>query len=312
MTDTEPPNAGPSDAGPAGPTMSLAELRAATQARLASAGLDNARVEAVWLLEEATGLDPAEQALEAVRPVTVGQVGRLDAMVARRVGGEPLQYVLGRWAFRKLDLATDARALIPRPETEAVVEVALGELDRAIDAGRRTPLAVDLGTGTGAIALSLVAERSRVQVIATERSSDAMALARANLAGLGAGAERVRLAEGSWWEALDPTLEGSVDLVVSNPPYVPDDAPLPPTVADWEPTAALRAGTDGLDDLRLIIAGAARWLRPGGALVVEIGDDQGVAAAALAQEVGLGDVAVHPDLAGRDRTLAARRAMSTT
>ncbi len=296
--------AGPSD----GDTVSLAELREETQARLASAGLDNARVEAVWLLEEATGFDPAEQALEATRPVTVGQVGRLDAMVARRVGGEPLQYVLGRWAFRRLDLATDARALIPRPETEAVVEVALGELDRAIDAGRRTPLAVDLGTGTGAIALSLVVERARVQVIATDRSADAVALARANLAGVGPGAERVRLAEGSWWGALDPQLEGSFDLVVSNPPYVPDHVALPSVVDDWEPTGALRAGHDGLDDLRVIVAGAASWLRPGGALVVEIGDEQGSAVGALAAEAGLVDVAVHPDLSGRDRALAARRA----
>lgn len=290
-----------------GATISFAELRSETQERLTSAGVGNPRAEAVWLLEEVTGLDPAELALAAAQPATVRQVGRLNAMVARRLAGEPLQYVLGSWAFRRLDLATDARALIPRPETEMVVEVALGELDRVIDAGRRAPVAVDLGTGTGAIALSLVSERQRVQVVATDRSADALALARANLAGLGAGAERVRLVEGAWWEALDPSIKGSIDLVVSNPPYVPDDAPLPPVVEAWEPVGALRAGPDGLDDLRVIIGEAAHWLRPGGALVVEIGDEQGASVAALAGDAGLFDVAVHRDLSGRDRVLSARR-----
>ncbi|MEZ5380350.1 MAG: peptide chain release factor N(5)-glutamine methyltransferase [Microthrixaceae bacterium] len=292
---------------PEGDTVSLEQLLAETRGRLAGMAVENAAAEAAWILAEVTGLPVAELALAQDKPATVRQVARLDSLVARRLAGEPLQYVLGSWGFRGLDLAVDARALIPRPETEAVVEVALGELDRLVDEGRREPLAVDLGTGTGAIGLSLAAERPRVRVIATDVSADALALARANLAGLGQGAQRVRLVHGRWWQALDPSLAGSIDLVVSNPPYVPDGAPLPEQVAAWEPEGALRAGPDGLADLRVIVSGAHRWLAPRGALVVEMGEEQGAALMAMADEAGLVDAAVRPDLAGRPRAMVARQ-----
>ncbi|MBP9620065.1 MAG: peptide chain release factor N(5)-glutamine methyltransferase [Candidatus Microthrix parvicella] len=291
--------------GPEGDTTSLGELLAETGQRLASAGLGNAANEAAWMLEEVSGLDRAELALAHRDPVTVRQVARLEAMVARRSSGEPLQYVLGRWSFRRLDLATDARALIPRPETEMVVEVALAHLDRIVADGVRAPLVVDLGTGTGAIALSLVAERPGVRVVATDASDDALSVARANLAGVGSPARRVRVAAGSWWDALEPDLAGTIDLVVSNPPYVPDAAPLPRVVEGWEPTEALRAGADGLNDLRVIIGGAPTWLRSGGVLVVEMGDTQGEEVSGLARRAGLVDVALHDDLTGRPRALSA-------
>lgn len=293
---------------PRGDTVSLGELRSETEHRLVAAGISNATNEASWVLEEVTGLDRLELASAEQQSATMRQVAKLDSMVGRRVAGEPLQYVLGRWSFRHLDLAVDARALIPRPETEAVVEVALAELDRVISGGRRAPLAVDLGTGTGAIALSLVAERPRMQVVATDASDDALALARANLAGIGSPAQRVRMVAGSWWEALNPELEGTIDLVVSNPPYIADGVALEPVVQDWEPMGALRSGADGLDDLRVIIAGATTWLRPGGALVLEIGDTQGEVVCELARTAGLDDVELHDDLTGRIRALSARRA----
>jgi len=232
-------------------------------------------------------------------------VARLDAMVARRRAGEPLQYVLGAWGFRQLDLLVDRRVLIPRPETEVVVEVALELL-----VGRERPYVVaDLGTGSGAIALSLARELplTGVEVWATDVSPDALDVARANLAGLGREAVNVRLTEGDWFDALPAALRGRLDLLVSNPPYVADGDALDPAVEEWEPAGALFAGPDGLAAVRVLVDGAVRWLRPGGHLVVELGAGQGDAAAALSRAAGLVAVGVRPDLAGRDRVLVAQR-----
>jgi len=227
-------------------------------------------------------------------------------MVARRLRGEPLQYVLGRWGFRTLDLMVDRRVLIPRPETEGVVDHALTELDRLPPAQAR--VVVDLGTGSGAIALAIAAERADVTVWAADRSSDALAVARANLAGLGGrAAPRVRLVEGDWYEALPAELTGTVDVIVANPPYVGSSDALPPVVADWEPVEALVPGPTGLEALRVIVAGAGRWLLSPGALVVEIGETQAGVALELAQAAGLVSAVVHPDLGGRPRTLVARK-----
>jgi release factor glutamine methyltransferase len=194
--------------------------------------------------------------------------------------------------------------LIPRPETEVVAGLAIDALV-ALD---RPGVAVDLGTGSGAIALSLAAERwPHVQVWATDISAAALAVARANMAGLGRRAAAVRLAEGSWFEALPVELRGRVDVLVSNPPYVPAAAPLPREVADWEPREALVPGPTGLEDIERIVAEAPAWLAERGVLVLEIGDDQGKAVRELALVQGFTDVRIHPDLTGRDRALVARR-----
>ncbi len=265
-------------------------------------GTDDAR----RIVEEASGHEGAEMYLHLDDPVAARAVAYHDTMVERRAAGEPLQYVLGRWAFRSLDLAVDRRVLIPRPETEVVTSAVLDEVDRR--GGReRAVRVVDLGTGSGAIGLSVCIERPRTEVWLTERSPDAAALARGNIASVGRAGARVRLVEGSWFEALPDELVGTIDVIASNPPYVSTTDALPAEVADWEPHVALFAGDDGLDDLRQIVAGSPRWLAPGGALVVELDPRQADVVTALAGEAGLVDVAVGNDLAGRVRWLRARR-----
>lgn len=250
-------------------------------------------------------MPPSELALVLDDPVTTGAMARFERMLARRVTGEPLQYVLGHWGFRQLDLMVDSRVLIPRPETESVVDVCLAELDRL--GGRDLPATVvDLGTGSGAIALAVATERVRTTVWATDESEDALGVARANLAGVGRAAARVRMVAGDWYAALPTDLAGSVQVLVSNPPYVAETAELPAEVADWEPSGALRSGADGLDDLRRIIAGAPGWLEADGALVCEISPEQAGTVAELASR-RFGEVRVEEDLTGRSRALVARR-----
>jgi release factor glutamine methyltransferase len=280
------------------------QLRAEGLDRLRAAGLDDAEHDLRWIVERATGRTAAEQVLALDEPATEREVRHLDDMVARRCAGEPLQYVIGQWGFRSLDLLVDRRVLIPRPETEVVAGHALDAL-AALD---RPGVAVDLGTGSGAIALSLAAERwPHVEVWATDASPDALAVARANLAGLGRRAAVVRLLEGDWYAALPGDLEGRIDVVVSNPPYVAASDPLPPEVARWEPTGALVPGPTGLESIEVVVGEAPRWLAPGGTLVVEIGETQGDLVLALAEQAGLRSPEVRPDLAGRPRALVARR-----
>lgn len=266
--------------------------------RLRGSGVDNVRAEARWIVERAAG-DPYP--LVAERPATVRSHHHWRLMVERRESGEPLQYVLERWPFRELELYLDRRVLIPRPETEAVVDALLEEHTRV-----GGPV-VDLGTGSGAIALSVAVERPGTEVWGVELSPRALAVARANCTGLGRRAGTVRLLQGSWFEPLPDSLAGAIGVVVSNPPYVPDGADLPAVVQSWEPVEALRAGPDGLDSIRPIVGEAPRWLAPGGALVIEHGDDQADATRALATRAGFVSVRTGQDLSGRDRYLVARR-----
>ena len=284
-------------------------LEEATE-RLAAAGLRAAAAEARRVVASAAGCEDAAWASVTDRPATRRGVAAMDRMLARRVAGEPLQYVLGSWGFRSLDLFVDRRVLIPRPETEVVAGCALAELRRRAERSGAPPLlrAADLGCGSGAIGLSLVAERPDIEVICTDVSSDALAVAGANLAGLGRPARRVRLAEGSWYEALPPELRGRFDLIASNPPYIAAGDPLPAPVADHEPPVALYSGATGLEATELILAGAPHWLAAGGAVVLEMSDGAAGQVQDLARSAGLVDIAVHPDLAGRDRVLVARRA----
>lgn len=256
------------------------------------------------VVERASGWEGAHLVVHLDDPAPARAVPFVQALVARRQAGEPLQYVLGRWAFRRLELLVDRRVLIPRPETEWVVETALEELDRLAPA---RPVVVDLGTGSGAIALAVASERARARVWATDADGGALAVARANLAGTGSAvATRVTLREGCWYEALPDELRGTVDVVVSNPPYVADDDVLPPEVADWEPRPALIAGPTGMEAVATVVAGASGWLTRPGAAVVEIAPHQAEAATALAREAGFTEVRVRPDLAGRLRVLIAR------
>lgn len=256
------------------------------------------------LLEEASGYHGAELVLHLDDPVTARSGSYLAAMVARRAAGEPLQYVLGRWGFRHLDLMVDPRVLIPRPETEQVVGWALEE---AATLGVARPVVADLGTGSGAIALSLVTELRGAEVWATDVSADALDVARANLAGVGgSAATRVQLRQGSWWSALPDSLAGRLDLVVSNPPYVGEYDPLPVEVDAYEPRVALRSGNDGLDAIRVIVAGARDWLCRGGVLVTELAPSQAVAAAALAAAAGAVRTRIRIDALLRERALVAQ------
>jgi release factor glutamine methyltransferase len=265
------------------------------------------RTVARWLCEQASGAEGDEFIDELGSFVTERSVAHLDAMLARYRAGEPLQYVLGRWAFRRLDLMVDRRVLIPRPETELLVERAA-----VLIAGRPRPWRiVDLGTGSGAIGLSCASEwrHDGMEVWLTDASADALDVARANLAGIGRAATHVQVAHGSWFAALPDSLGGTIDLIVSNPPYIANDDPeLHDSVRHWEPVNALFAGTDGLDHLRQIADEMLDWLAPGGAVVVEIGHRQGTDVAELFRLAGAVDVHVTADLTGRDRFVQAKRA----
>jgi release factor glutamine methyltransferase len=239
-------------------------------------------------------------------------------MVERRRTGEPLQYVLGSWQFRGIDVMVDRRVLIPRPETEVVAQVAIDELvARGARLGRTDPWAAgitefavaDLGTGSGAIALALAAELPDAAVWATDVSEDALAVARANLSSIGTAATRVRVVEGRWFDALPIELRGGLRLVVSNPPYVTaaEHPELPADVREHEPYGALVSGESGLEDLAHLVTNAGEWLEPGGALVLELAPHQADPMAARARDAGFADVEVRPDLSGRPRALVARR-----
>ena len=256
------------------------------------------------LCEHAAGLDANEFSASLDEAVTQRMALHLQEMVRRRISGEPLQYVMGRWAFRHLDLLVDSRVLIPRPETELVAEIAL-QFARASN----PRVVVDLGTGSGAIGLSLALELplDATTVWLTDNSLDALDVARANAAGIGRAGANVRIAHGDWFDALPGELRGNIDVLVSNPPYIAvGDSEVDATVVAHEPHAALYSGADGLDALRTVIRGAAEWLRPGGVLVAEIGHRQGDAVRALCVETGLQQVEVRRDYAGRDRIVLAR------
>jgi release factor glutamine methyltransferase len=278
-----------------------------------------ARHEARFIVDEALrGSAPAGGARPAVVPADAADSAR--AMAARRAAGEPLQYIFGHWPFRELDLRVDPRVLIPRPETEQVVEVALGEARRL--AGRRTAgglVVVDAGTGSGAIALALANALGAgvlAQLWATDRSADALEVAAVNLrawrgASAGWGPD-VHLVQGSWLAPLPAALRGRVDLVVSNPPYVTEEewAGLDPEVRA-EPRQALvagraRDGAPGLADVEAVLAEAHAWLGRPGAVVVELAPAQAEAARGLALQLGYDEGAIEPDLAGRPRALVAR------
>ena len=225
-----------------------------------------------------------------------GDFRRESELLVRWESGEPLQYVLGRWGFLGLDLAVDRRALIPRPETELLVEIAL----RAQPHARRV---LDLGTGSGAIALGIAAERPDAEVWAVDSSPDALDLARENDVG-----GRVTFVEGDWYAALPADLSGRFDLIVSNPPYVTDVEfeALDPVVREWEPRAALVSGPSGLESLEQVIAGAPAWMSDGAVLALECAPHQVDQVIELTRAAGFSDTMAHADLAERGRVVTAK------
>jgi release factor glutamine methyltransferase len=265
--------------------------------------------EARWLCEHAAGVDGPDFLAVQDEPVTVSMANSLHDMVRRRLTGEPLQYVMKRWAFRHLDVFVDQRVLIPRPETETVVDIALSLATQRLQ--ESAPICVvDLGTGSGVVGLSMAYElpHESAQVWLTDASSDALDVARANIVGVGRKGECVRVAEGNWWNALPTELRGHVDVAVCNPPYIAEhDNEVADDVRKWEPHSALFAPNNGMADIEVVARDASEWLSVGGWLVLEIGYQQGDAVRKVLSEANLADIEIRKDLAGRDRIALARK-----
>jgi len=290
-----------------GEPLRWSELESETATRLeARLPASQARREARWLVEEASGAEGSDFESVSDDAATLRCVASLDRMVSARLEGRPIQYVLGHWAFRTLDLMVDQRVLIPRPETEVVAGVAM-DLLGPVDPGHLGRRAVDLGTGSGAVGLSLAAERPDLHVVLSDVDEAALAVARANLAGLGRAGVRVEVRHGAWFDALDPVSKGEIELLVSNPPYIADHETLDADVLDWEPAGALFAGPAGTEHLEHLISGAGEWLSPGGAIVLEMASNQTEWAAHTLGAMGFVEVSVFDDLAGRSRGVSARR-----
>jgi release factor glutamine methyltransferase len=265
-------------------------------------GVERARLDAEYLLAHVLGVGRLEMYLQHERLLEASELDAFRPLLKRRAGREPLQYILGRQAFRDLDLEVGPGVLIPRPETEQLVDVVLVW---ARARAREGMSALDLGTGSGAIALSLLTEGQFARVVAIDASAAALTIAARNRDAVGVG-ERLELLEGTYFDALEP---GELfDVVVSNPPYVAQGQrdELLPEVAAWEPAEALFAGPDGLDALRCVVRGAGPRLRPEGLLALEVGDGQAEAVRALIQGCrGFREIQVHGDLAGRQRIVTA-------
>jgi len=270
---------------------SVREALAGAADALAAVGVEAPRLDAELLLAEATGWDRARLAAEPETGVPASAGRQFGEMVRRRLRREPVAYILGRKGFRHIELTVDRRVLIPRPETELLVELALEIAPRRV---------LDMGTGSGAIALAVADEVPNCEVMATDTSAAALAIARANAERLGL-ADRVELVE-----AMLPPDAGGLDLVLANLPYVaePEWEGLEPEVTRWEPREALLAGPDGLDVIRAAIPAAAE-VAP--SLALEVGAGQAPAVSELLFEAGFAKVETRPDLAGIPRVVWGRR-----
>jgi release factor glutamine methyltransferase len=279
----------------------IREALSASVDALRAAGIDEARLDAELLLAETTGWDRARLAANPEAEIPPPAARRFGEMVRRRLRREPVAYILGRRGFRHLELAVDPRVLIPRPETELLVELAL-EL--------KPDSVLDIGTGSGAIALAVAAELSDCAVMATDTSPGALEVARANAERLELG-DRVRFLEGS----LPPS--GDFDLILANLPYVAEAewASLQPEVTEWEPREALLAGTDGLDAIRGFLSDRARLSSRSpsqkassvnGVVALEVGDGQAEPVGEMLSEAGFVDIETRTDLAGIERVVIGR------
>jgi release factor glutamine methyltransferase len=283
------------------PALTVREALAEAGARLRGLPDGSPRIEAELLLSEASGLDRARILAWPDAPLGTEPRRRLAALVARRRCGEPVAYILGHQAFWTLDLEVSPATLIPRPETELLVELALARLP-----ANTGLLVADLGTGSGAIAAALASERPAWTLIAADRSIAALAVARTNALRL--GLSNIRTLAGDWLQAFAP---GSLDAVLSNPPYVrADDPHLGRGDLRFEPKTALMGGLDGLASIRHIAAAAPDRLKPGGLLALEHGFDQGAEVRAILAGAGLVGVATLRDLAGHERVTLAHRGVT--
>jgi release factor glutamine methyltransferase len=275
---------------PADAVLTLGEVLRRSAEHLAAKGSETPRLDAELLLAKALGMERIELYMHLDRPLSGEELAAARALVARRARREPLQYVLGEWGFRGLTLAVDARALIPRPETEIVVERCLALLE-AVTA----PRVLDVGTGSGAIALSIAHERPDACVTAIDVSQDALALAGENAARTGVTIQLLH------WDLFEGLPSGPWELVVSNPPYVDESEgdELAPEVVSWEPAGALF----GAGHTEVVARAAREALAAGGALVLETHGERAGAVAALLRALGFEHVRTTPDLAGRDRVV---------
>jgi release factor glutamine methyltransferase len=292
-------------AGGSRPAGTLGAEVAAARERLAAAGIasDEAGLDAVLLARHVLGWDAATWIARETDPAPPGFVERYRELVARRTRREPMGYLLGRVEFWGLELEVSPAVLIPRPESEIIVEAALGAAR-----GLAAPLIVDVGTGSGCLAVALASALPAARILAIDVSAPALAVARRNAARHGV-ARRIAFVRG---DLLGP-LRGEADLIVSNPPYVPrtERHNLQPEVRAYEPPEALFAGDDGLAVIRRLVAGAETHLRPGGWLIFELGIGQQPAVRALLEQSGRWhSIDIRPDLQGIPRTAMARRRMA--
>ncbi|MBI4238536.1 MAG: peptide chain release factor N(5)-glutamine methyltransferase [Deltaproteobacteria bacterium] len=270
-------------------------LRTTTD-RLAAAGVPDPQVDAEWLLAHCLGGRRVDLALQARQPLTSIQQRQCEQFVTRRLRREPLQYILGTQSFYGRDFRVTPDVLIPRPETETLVE-------RALAVAKQPLQMLDLCTGSGCIAITLALERPAARITATDTSAAALTVARENAA-------RHEIQERiAWFEAdLFPPSPATYDVIISNPPYCPEAVwpTLQPEVRDWEPQTAVVSGNDGLALLRRIVQDAWRWLRAGGVLALEVGDDQAAHVVRSMETTGhYTALKIHRDLTGRERVITA-------
>jgi release factor glutamine methyltransferase len=278
----------------------VAEARRALAAKFHAGGLDTPDLDARILVGHALSLDHAALAAAATRKLGANEESAIAALAGRRLTGEPVARILGYKEFWSLPLRVDAATLVPRPETETVVEAALAAIDAGGARSRELHIA-DLGTGSGALILALLSELPNAVGIGTDTSTTALAVARDN-------ARRLALTRARFVACdMAAALRGPFDAIVSNPPYIASGAiaTLAPDVRDFDPHLALDGGTDGLDFYCAIAAAAPALLAPGGALVVELGIGQAEPVAHLFAAVGLAPSSPHPDLSGTPRALVA-------
>lgn len=266
--------------------------------RFAAAGIGTAALDARLLAQHALGVDTTAFIMAETDPASEPFLVALEALSRRRLAGEPVARIVGRQEFYGRDFALNGATLVPRPETEMLVDFALAHMGT----GARV---LDLGTGTGCIVLSILAERADARGIGIDLAPEAVAMAQANARALGV-ADRFIAMAGDWYEPLDPAER--FDCIVSNPPYIETQAVagLAREVRDFDPALALDGGPSGLDPYAIIANGALARLTRGGAIALEIGASQGAAVREIIENAGFSQVEVHADLAGHDRMVTAR------